>query len=134
MHGAATLYEVANHLASGFPMPLAFNASESVFPPKGSRDDDARAVIRRPDETRPLSMKNADNKTICRVLNGLIRHIGTRHVAHIQRGFVAGRQLTQNIVDLDAAARAFGHRELASSAPVLAFWDVAAAFPSLQHA
>jgi hypothetical protein len=47
---------------------------------------------------------------------------------------VAGRELTQNIVDLDTAARCFGTASQKDKLPILAFWDGIAAFPSVAHA
>ncbi|CAK0845248.1 unnamed protein product [Prorocentrum cordatum] len=114
-------------------MPLAFNMSESIFLPKGTQAGDAAEIIRKPEDTRPLSLKSTDNKTCSGILNIMLRDVATAGVSSIQRGFVAQRQLTQNIVDLDCAARAYGHPHHARHLPVLAFWDIAAAFPSLQH-
>lgn len=42
--------------------------------------------------------------------------------------------MIQNVVDLDAYARVQGLPELAPRLPALAFWDFAAAFPSIAHA
>lgn len=71
----------------------------------------------------------------------------------IQRGFVSGRQLVQNVVDLDYAGRAGALRYGASRQgyafdsdlslskdgcigrlPLLALFDFASAFPSVAHA
>ena len=58
----------------------------------------------------------------------------------LQRGFVPGRQLIENIVDLDTEGRIYGMKAASSFAggsgccPILAFWDFAAAFPSVAHA
>ena len=59
----------------------------------------------------------------------------------VQRGFTPGRQIGQNIVDLDSGARAFGMTGEVSFSnplgkflcPLLAFFDYAAAFPSLSQ-
>ena len=60
-----------------------------------------------------------------------------------QNGFVPGRQLTRNVLDLDSAARissmrASDHNSQASlnrsrHVSILAFFDFVAAFPSLFH-
>ena len=50
-----------------------------------------------------------------------------------QRGFVAGRCLTQNPVDLDIAARLHGCGSARAEKPVLAFFHFSAAFPSVAH-
>ena len=50
-----------------------------------------------------------------------------------QRGFVHGRQLVRNVVDLDTHARIFSMSATKEHLPALAFWDFAAAFPSVIH-
>ena len=44
-----------------------------------------------------------------------------------------GRQFTKNILDLDSVARQYSFTRLPSDMPVLAFFDFAAAFPSVFH-
>ena len=57
-----------------------------------------------------------------------------------QNGFVVGRQGLNNIVALDARARAIDHLAAATknlsiaSHPALFFFDFCAAFPSVAHA
>ena len=51
----------------------------------------------------------------------------------IQRGFVAGRQLVLNIVDLDALARSQANLNYFPKESILALWDFLAAFPSVRH-
>ena len=62
------LYRVMVDLADGIPSGLDFNASLAIFAPKGSRESDSIEVIREADATRPLSLKNTANKTICGAL------------------------------------------------------------------
>jgi hypothetical protein len=50
-----------------------------------------------------------------------------------QRGFVAGRRLLQNVVDIDSAARIHGSEGTQNDKPALAFFDIAAAFPIVAH-
>ena len=51
----------------------------------------------------------------------------------IQRGFITGRQFTNNIVDLDTTSRTFSNTEPVSNIPVMCTFDFAAAFPSVIH-
>ena len=51
-----------------------------------------------------------------------------------QNGMVPGRQLADNIIDLDSSARCYGLSETVTDPAVLLLWDFAAAFPSLAHA
>ena len=60
---------------SGKGKPKGFNLSLSAFPEKGEQEDDTREeVTRDPADTRPLSLKNCDNKTLAGVVNfGVLR-------------------------------------------------------------
>ena len=86
--------------ARGFLMPLEYYDNTMVFPPKGKEENYNSEVLREPECTRPLSLKSSDNKISGGVVNLKIRHIAAAHVPKIQRGFAAGRQLIDNIVDL----------------------------------
>ena len=65
--------------------------------------------------------------------NHAVRPAVAKSTNKIQRGFTPGRQLIENVVDLDAHARVFGKNQHQLLMPVLAAWDYAAAFPSLSH-
>ena len=126
--GAKTLMAVEELMRSGLRMPMSFNESLTVFIPKGEAELDREEVLRAADEVRPISLKNSDNKVICSVLNFLLRGEVARKACTLQRGFVSGRRLLQNVVDLDAEARRIGFPSAVASIPVLVFWDLAAAF------
>ena len=64
------LESAADWQLQGLPLPLSFNESVAVFPPKGSKEEDATGIWRAPDETRPLGLKNTDAK----IINGTIAH------------------------------------------------------------
>ena len=102
-------------------------------------------------ETRPLTLKNSDNKLVAAVTNHAISPVIQACSSAVQNGFVQGRQLTQNIVDLDHASRLYactGHSVehpfdsiVAANdsfnigqVPVTVLFDFAAAFPSVVHA
>jgi len=130
--GARTLFEASLWLQSGLPLHMEFNDALTAFTPKGETDDDKQEVVREPDSTRPLSLKNTDNKSICAVLNRKIRHPIRTAACKIQRGFIVGRNFVDNIVDLDTVARIYGMNPL-SLLPLLALYDFGAAFPSVIH-
>ena len=130
--GAVTLHLVTQHMLSGFTMPIRSNASLMVFVPKGEELDE-RVVTREPVDTRPLSLKNSDNKLACTVLNRKLRQPLSVHACSLQRGFVPGRQLVANVVDLDTHARVHGMQSDVSDHSVLSLFGFAAAFPSLGH-
>ena len=52
---------------------------------------------------------------------------------HSQRGFITQRNFLQNVLDVDAAARICGIEQRRPDKPTLVLWDIAAAFPSLNH-
>ena len=88
-------------------MPITSNDSASLFPAKGDLDTDRNEMNREPRETRPLSLKNTDNKTVTSVVNRSFLSSVAASTHESQRGFVPGRQLVQNVVDLDFHSRVF---------------------------
>ena len=98
-------------------MPIGFNALLKVFVPKGELEGDSVEVIWYLEDVRPLGLKNTDNKIICGVWNRVLRPVVSRCSSPLQRGFVAGRQLAQNPVDIDAAAKVQGYRGIAHLHP-----------------
>ena len=77
--------------------------------------------------------KNTDNKAITGTNVAQFSQAVSHHASPIQRGFVAGRQLVLNIVDLDAIARAQANYNHFNNESILVLWDFMAAFPSLRH-
>ena len=145
--GYTTLWLVLLDLINGISMPISFNDSATLFPAKGELDDDHIEIVREATDTRPLNLKNTDNKTLTGIIN-LNMQPAIRSGAHTtQRGFIGGRQLTQNVVDLDFSAREQAIFTSSQSSAVnlasipeecriaiLAFFDFATAFPSVAHA
>ena len=136
-------------------LPRGINESITVFIPKASAgaDENENAVTVRPLETRPLALKNEDNKAVAGVTNQAISPVVQACASKIQRGFVNDRVLVQNVVDLDFASRAGALRYGGSKhgydfdsdlsirrdgcigrLPVLTLYDFASAFPSVAHA
>ena len=58
-------------------------------------------VFRRPLDTRPLTLKQADNNQVAQVLNHCISAVIEKCAIDTQNGFIHGRQLAQNVIDLD---------------------------------
>ena len=145
--GYTTLWLVLLDLINGISMPISFNDSATLFPAKGELDDDHIEIVREATDTRPLNLRNTDNKTLTGIIN-LNMQPAIRSGAHTtQRGFIGGRQLTQNVVDLDFSAREQAIFTSSQSSAVnlasipeecriaiLAFFDFATAFPSVAHA
>lgn len=136
--GSFTLMSVADRLFVGLPMPESFGQSTLVCPPKPSATMTTQGAIVEPQQTRPLSLRNSDAKVITGVVAHALKPGHNEHVVPTARGFTAHRQLAQNAVDLDSAARACG---LFLPPAVSIFWravlvmfDVKAAFPSVSPA
>ena len=73
------------------------------------------------------------NKVAAAVYNHAVKPVVTTSACYTQRGFVAGRQHVQNVVDLDTEARLGGLAAALYHLAVLIFLDFAAAFPSVLH-
>jgi len=145
-----------NDALSGRAFPHGVNFGKFVFIPKGSNmgedNGEENKFQGRPLDMRPLTLKASDNKIVAGVINLAITPTICQCASALQRGFIPGRQLGQNVVDLDWWARKFsmeyfGSNEVAfvrdllleplskiSMLPVLVLFDFAAAFPSVAHA
>ena len=119
--GTQTLYLVMLHLMSGLMMPVGFNFSLVVFVPKGEEPDEL-SIVREPCNTRPLSLKSCDNKVICAVVNFAIRTPLATHACPVQRGFIPGRQLVSNVVDLDVYGRIHGMQPVDSDPSLISLY------------
>ena len=93
------------HLDDG-ETPDDLNDGLFIFPCKVKEEQTAGApLVCHPSETRPLTLKAADNKFVAGRLNQAIGPVVQAHASRTQNGFVAGRQLLQNAVDLDFQGR-----------------------------
>jgi len=135
LEAAVTLTQVTQLMCDTASPPPHFNVSLTVLPPKGTAQNDNERVIRSPEDTRPLSLKNSDNKVCTSIINRRLSIAAAEWAHKAQRGFVVGRQGLQNIVDIDTKARiADMVANISKSLPLLVLFDFAAAFPSVAHA
>ena len=98
--------------------------------------------MRKASDTRPLSLKNCDNKAIVQA-NVLVLAPQFKQIVHkSQNGFVPGCNFLNNLVEIDAVARISSCkyagasdqvRSLAKNFPIIAANDFGAAFPSVSH-
>ena len=148
------LYNCLNSHLFGAPAPLHSNDGLLAFLPEGGQEDDGSAgpgfVERVPSETRPLTMKNTDNKLIAAAVTYAAIPTFKDTVNIIQQGFVPGRNFVGNVVQLDFesrvnALRCFNNRNDANPECMLpphsvgnlacsVLFDFAAAFPSVLQA
>ena len=109
-----------------------FNESLMVFLPKGTEDMDADDVVRSPGNARPLNLSNTDAKIIAVAINQTLGDVAEAKVMQQQRGFIKGRVMGDNILEIEAYGIILSM--MASMLPAMAFFDFRAAFPSIQHA
>ena len=151
---AQYILDLVDAFCSDEPLPADINLSLMAFLDKsGEAPVHAQApgmIFRHPLETRPLSLKQADNKLVAGILNFCISPAIAKGAIDTQTGFIHGRILIQNAVDLDFYARLqafdfFAGRKylkmihissigMLNTLPFLILWDYASAFPSVAHA
>ena len=84
-----------------------------------------------PASTRPLNVTNTDNRLIASATRLAIEPILAEYITRDQNGFLRGRSMLGNLVDIDEGmARA----ALQEQAAIALFFDFAVAFPSVEHA
>ena len=100
---------LTNDALAGKPLPTKTLQGLFVFPPKGDASPEevtSCKAYRQPKDLRPLTLKNEGNKMIAGVLNRCIIPTVVLCASILQRGFIPGRQLVQNVLDLDFHSRA----------------------------
>jgi hypothetical protein len=130
---AAVLFEIFSVTGVNYKnVPEDFNEATMVFLPKGTDPNDSgTSAAREPGATRPLTLSNTDSKVFSRVLSFKMAGFATMVVHEAQRGFVRGRYITDNVLEIEGIALSqVAHTE--SSVALIGF-DIKAAFPSLSH-
>ena len=139
----------------GIERPLDINEGAFHFIPKSANNTSesaaAEVVYRHPSELRPLTLKNGDNKIIAGCASWCISTVISKSACKLQNGFIHGRQLVQNTVDLDFSSRehclsfnasndlryrcnlSLARKGIVGLLPILVLFDFAAAFPSVSH-
>jgi hypothetical protein len=80
--------------------------------------------------TRPTSIVDAANRIVAAILCvALERCVGSR-ISNMQKGFLHGRKMLSNLIDIDAAAQKIS---IHSSKGAIILFDFKAAFPSMDH-
>ena len=133
----STLFDAFQDMtAEGGPERMAeqypdFNASLLLFLPKkasGTLEDGT--VFYDADSVRPLNVTNADNRLLASAVRLLIEPFVASRISPSQRGFIAGRSMLANLIDIDESM-AFNATTEESAAALL--FDFSAAFPSVEH-
>jgi len=108
-----------------------FNASILVFlPKKAVGENQDGGLFYDPEGTRPLNIVNADNRLLANAVRIRIEPILAKWISPQQRGFVGGRSMLANVIDVDEAMQ---HTALEEENGAAVFLDFAAAFPSVSH-
>lgn len=132
--GARTLRRLLASFADGAKAPEGFNEAWLALLPKGEEPEDmTEHRVRAAKNLRPLLLKNTDSKIVASALARGLRPILAASVHQTQRGFVMGREMSRNVLELDTYARAMHSTVLGSDLPALLLCDMTAAFPSINR-
>ena len=110
----------------GSDLPEGFNHAYLALLPKSKED------ILKAEDTRLLSLGNTDAKVFASCLRWAIQPAALEFVSPEQTGFLEGRSMAKNIVDVEERLILTSATSGARS-PVAVFFDFALAFPSLAH-
>lgn len=95
--------------------------------------DTQQAAARRAHALRPLALKNTNAKAVASAVARTMQKAVATEAHRAQRGFVACRDHTANITEMDAFARMFALSAEAGMSPTLLLLDLEAAFPSISR-
>ena len=79
-------------------VPVEFNDSHLICPPKPIAAQTPDGAEAEPSETRPLSLRNCDNKLIAGVCAHMLAPAQQKYVVSTANGFVFERQLVDNVI------------------------------------
>jgi hypothetical protein len=125
------LYAAFCDFAAGEALPSDFNFGHLVFIPKGEEDGDPVQVRRHVSDVRPISLSDTCSKLFANMINEKLTKLAKATVLPQQRGFVRGRSLIDNVLEIEAMALRLAKFFVDHSGLVL--FDFKAAFPSLAH-
>ena len=83
-----------------------------------------------PEETRPFYIINTSNRLLANTVCLRIEPVLERSITPMQRGFLPGRSMLANVIDVDEQTMVSALEE---SEPAAVFFDFKAAFPSVLH-
>ena len=98
------------------------------LPKKSSRIDPVHGAIYTPSQTRPLSIVNTDNRIIANAFRFLLEPILNKWISESQRGFLPGRSMIANIMDIEQESMV---TSLNHDRGATILFDFEAAFPSI---
>ena len=99
-----------NSLLEAFPLDAngdtAFNSASMVFIPKKTAHEANGIRYHLPGEVRPLSLVNTDNRLMANAYRLRVEPLLDKIISPAQRGFLPGRSMLQNVVEIDSDMRA----------------------------
>ena len=108
-----------------------FNHSSLFFLPKNASGKTSSGEgYYESENVRPLNVTNTDNRLLASAIKHCIEPIIGPKIIWTQRGFVSGRSLLANLVDIDEA---MALSACSSEEGGAIFFDFAAVFPSVEH-
>ena len=108
-----------------------FNLGNMVFiPKKAAGVDPVLGEFFTASDVRPLVIVNTDNRIIANAMPSLVEPILEKWISENQRGFLPGRNMLANVVDVEHRAHEIA---LKHSKGAVFLMDFKAAFPSLCH-
>jgi len=112
-------------------IPEWFNLAFMAFIPKDATGYNAYGVpFFSPECTRPLSLADTFNKLLANTVRIALERFASSRITFYQRGFLRGRQILDNVVELDHFSHIFS---IASRSAAIFLFDFSAAFPSVSH-
>ena len=129
LHAAASQMQDENFTLQ--ELPRDFNASFlCCLPKKPSGHDPIEGDYFKPAATRPLSLVNTDNRLIAGAFRLLLEPHIASVVTQLQRGFLRGRSMLQNVLDIDYESMRVS---LKGDTGAIILFDFEAAFPSISQ-
>ena len=126
LEALCTAYEIEGDVASH-----SFNKSTlCCLPKKKTGTDGDMGDYYEASATRPLCIVNTDNRLIASAARLVWEPIFNKWVSDIQRGFLKGRSMLGNVIDIDFEAMKIS---LIQKNGALILFDFKAAFPSESH-
>ena len=108
-----------------------FNESLLFFLKKKPVDvTDEGAEVYDPEGVRPLNVTNADNRLIASAIRLVIEPVLGHLITDDQRGFITGRSMMSNLLDVDETMISIA---MEGEDSIVIFYDFAAAFPPVEH-
>lgn len=121
------LYRCLEAVWQGVEPPRWFNAAIVVCISKATLSAEENEYRASPGQYRPLTLANSCQKLIAKVFNGMLETVTVGCVSPLQRGFVRGRSIVDNVLEVEASAAEYLYD--GEGDPGIFLFDVAAAFP-----